>query len=306
MVVAVALSENPGMLAHVLRHGGPVISIIPSNEQAVPGRHVQAITIRSGDLTSTVHDIYPPEDMPVLKPIEAASGGALDGAEFLRALRTASISVSDEETRYYLNGVMIEAHEGAMRMVSTNGHRLTVIDLPSLKWDCPKQVIVPRKAISLMRNLFKPGKSVIIQMNETGLTGVARQDGVSLQFKAIDGTFPNYNRVIPTVPDPAPFDLTISGDALAMIYVPPHGSHALALDPLNGTMTLRCPDSMTSAVPLSGRGPEGKAIGFNILYLRDFCPPGEAIRLRAMDTGSAARIVGADPNVLMILMPMRV
>lgn len=87
---------------------------------------------------------------------------------------------------------------------------------------------------------------------------------------------------------------------------PPFENRALSLNPSAGTMRLDCPGTSTSIVPLSGRGPDGQAIEFNISYLRDFCPPGEAIRLCATGSSDPAILRGADPNVLMILMPMRV
>jgi len=114
-------------------------------------------------------------------------------------LNLTSFAVSHEESRYVLNGVLLEISEDTIRMVATDGRRLAKIEK---KIDTPVKkdiaVIIPTKAIhEISRNLQEDGEVSIIAGANQVLFDI---DGVLIATRIIEGEFPNYNQVIP---DPA-------------------------------------------------------------------------------------------------------
>ena len=125
------------------------------------------------------------------------------GAADLRALidRT-RFAISTEETRYYLNGIYLHAttSEGVavLRAVATDGHRLARVELPLPDGAAGMPgIIVPRKAVIEVRKLIEETEDEIaISLSDSKIKFAF--DNVVLTSKLIDGTFPDYVRVIPT------------------------------------------------------------------------------------------------------------
>lgn len=133
----------------------------------------------------------------------------MTGADFLHGLEKTRGTISTEETRYYLNGVFLHVETGAngpesLRMVATDGHRMSVQEFPVPDGAAGMpEVIIPRKTVALLAKLLK-GKtgpdSVAVEVDHAKLRLSFVRDGlpVTVTSKAIDGTFPDYRRVIPT------------------------------------------------------------------------------------------------------------
>lgn len=151
-----------------------------------------------------------PTDMPDL-PVVPANGISVvqfGGPQLLDAIDKVSFAISTEETRYYLNGIYLhmrpEAGGGnAPWMVTTDGHRLSLariapdLDLPAA--DGPVGLgqgsIIQRRAIPVLVSLAKHGA---VSLSFWGLWVRAESGGVTMYAKLIDGTFPDYERVIPS------------------------------------------------------------------------------------------------------------
>ncbi|HSF92308.1 MAG TPA: DNA polymerase III subunit beta, partial [Paracoccaceae bacterium] len=144
----------------------------------------------------------PKEDFPVMASSEYACNFTAKAPILRRLFDKAKFAISTEETRYYLNGVYMHAAEGAqgrtLRCVATDGHRLARIDaeLPEGAADMPG-VIVPRKTVGEMRKLLDDDDAdIAVSVSETKVRFAT--PAISLTSKVIDGTFPDYTRVIPT------------------------------------------------------------------------------------------------------------
>jgi DNA polymerase III subunit beta len=119
-----------------------------------------------------------------------------------RLFDKSKFAISTEETRYYLNGVYMHVATGeerpVLRCVATDGHRLARIDapLPDGAADMPG-VIVPRKTVGELRKLLE---TTTCADRGLGLETKVRfaTPEITLTSKVIDGTFPDYTRVIPT------------------------------------------------------------------------------------------------------------
>lgn len=129
----------------------------------------------------------PAEDFPWINVGDLPVQMKLDLAALLKPVRFA---MSTEETRYYLNGAYLHVDKGRITAAATDGHRL------SLNYgDQPEQdfsgIIIPRKTVGLV-------PSGMIDVRFSGSKIQMEADGVTITSKLIDGTFPDYQRIIPT------------------------------------------------------------------------------------------------------------
>jgi DNA polymerase-3 subunit beta len=204
-------------------------------------------------------------------------------------------AISNEETRYYLNGIYFHSATSngtqVLRGVATDGHRLARVEVPLPKGaaDIPG-VIVPRKTVGEVRKLLDESDgSVDIELSDTRIRFAT--GNVTLVSKLIDGTFPDYERVIPTGNDK---------------------SRAIKLAVAKGVVTLSAtsPDagSATEEIEVEYKA-AALEIGFNSRYLLDITEQitGAEARFLMADAGSPTLVRdGADESALYVLMPMRV
>lgn len=231
------------------------------------------------------------------------SAGTFD-AEFeidLAALvAPVQFAISTEETRYYLNGVSLHNPGSSLVAVATDGHRLsrhvseTVGDIPA--------VILPRKLVAIL-----PRGVVRVSLSSTKVR-VATPDGV-LVSKLIDGSFPDYQRVIPTA---NPHRMTADRDTLLaavdrVSVVNDEKGRAVKLDIASGGLVLSVPEKASEEVEVEFSG-EPLAVGLNAQYLADVLrsfTPG-AMTFELADAGSPVRIRGEAEGRDAVIMPMRV
>jgi len=217
-------------------------------------------------------------------------------------------AISTEETRYYLNGIYIHVIDGKLRAVATDGHRLSrhEVDAPAGSEGMPG-VIVPRKAVSVV-----PKGAVRVSMSETKIQFVA--DGVTITSKLIDGTFPDYQRVIPTGNDKvvtfAGGDMAKATDRVSIITSERGRAVKLSIAPGSITLAVNSPESgsATDEVAADYNG-EPLDIGFNSAYLTELIgtlPAGD-VTMTLADSGSPTLFSSATAEgLLCVLMPMRV
>lgn len=246
----------------------------------------------------------PAEDFPSL------DGGTFD-AQFeidLAALfAPVAFAISTEETRYYLNGVFLHTHDENLRAVATDGHRLSRHQIAYPGEDAFKGIIVPRKTVGLL-----PKGTVSVSVSESKIR-ISTGDFV-ITSKLVDGTFPDYERVIPTGNDKvAVFDSNAMRSAAARVsVVSSERGRAVKLAFADGaaTLTVNNPDSgsATEEVAVSYDS-DPLEIGFNSQYLTELVgifPAGD-IRLALADSGSPSLFTSEKaPELLAVLMPMRV
>ena len=143
----------------------------------------------------------PKEDFPVMASSEYEASFTAPAPVLRRLFDKAKFAISTEETRYYLNGVYMhvaKAEDGPMlRCVATDGHRLARIDAPlPVGADDMPGVIVPRKTVGELRKLLDDDEAEIaVSVSETKVRFATPT--ITLTSKVIDGTFPDYSRVIP-------------------------------------------------------------------------------------------------------------
>lgn len=260
----------------------------------------------------------PEADFPDLTAGDFSHTFRLQSTDLKMLIDRTQFAISTEETRYYLNGIFmhtIEEQGGLkLRAVATDGHRLARadVDAPSGSEGMPG-IIVPRKTVGELQKLVDdPDVAVTVEVSEAKIRFTI--GGVLLTSKLIDGTFPDYQRVIPSGNDKeltidcAPFAAAV--DRVSTISSERGRAVKLALAEGLLTLTVNNPDSGSATEELAvGYKNEELEIGFNAKYLLDITAQfsgAEAVFLFA-DPGSPTLVRdGAEDSALYVLMPMRV
>jgi DNA polymerase-3 subunit beta len=259
----------------------------------------------------------PKDEFPVMAVGELAHRFQLAGHDLKRLIEKTRFAISTEETRYYLTGIYLHAAaDGAssLRAVATDGHRLARVEmpLPAGAADMPG-VIVPRKTINELYKLAE-GESgeVAVALSDTKIR--FSFDSIVLISKLIDGTFPDYERVIPAKNEKV-MDVDAKGferavDLVSSIATEKTRAVKLNVDKERLVLSVTSPDQGVASEELgvSYAGPPVE-IGFNARYLLDIAAQieGETARFAMMDASSPTLVsdVG-DDSALYVLMPMRV
>ena len=263
--------------------------------------------------------VLPDEDFPTLSSDEPGVRFSMPAAELSRLFAKARFAMSQEETRYYLNGVYLHAvTEGAkklLRAAATDGHRLARLDAPlPAGAEAIPGVIVPRKAVNEMGRLLADAVEDSVEVS-ISTTKIRFGFGAGhLTSKLIDGSFPDYERVIPKA-NPnrlrvGAAEFSAAVDRVSTVAADRTRSIKLALDDGKVRLMVNNPEA-GSAFEEIAADYEGEPIeiGFNARYLLDVAAQveGETATLRLADPSSPSVIVDEeDSRALYVLMPLRV
>lgn len=233
--------------------------------------------------------------------------------ELRRAIESTHFAMAQQDVRYYLNGMLLEIQDGQGRLVATDGHRMAVTELPvSLPAEARRRIIVPRKTvIEALRLLGDDDAPATLGIGADHVTLSAAD--VVFKSKVIDGSFPDYERVIPRNQDKVvPVDRLALRDALGRVAIfanEKYRSVRLQLEAgllrlsANNTENEEAEDELE--IDYSGAPLE---IGFNVSYLIDVLNAlrSESVSLHLSDPGSSCLVMDpADGPSRYVIMPMR-
>ncbi len=276
-----------------------------------------AMTVASGRSSFRLQCL-PQSDFPELSAGSFPHIFRLESTALKGLVDKTQFAISTEETRYYLNGIFLHALEVGgklkLRSVATDGHRLAraEVDAPAGSEGMPG-VIIPRKTVSELQKLVDdPDVAVTVELSDTKIRFTV--GSVVLTSKLIDGTFPDYQRVIPTGNDKK---LTIDRQSFAAAVdrvstISSERGRAVKLAIAEGqlTLTVNNPDSGSATEELAADyASDPIEIGFNARYLLDVAAQltGGDAEFMLADAGSPTLIRDTgDQNTLYVLMPMRV
>ena len=259
----------------------------------------------------------PQEDFPQVSAGALPHKFRLPAADLMALIDKTRFAISTEETRFYLNGIYLHATKDkkpVLRAVATDGHRLAryELDVPEGAAGIPG-VIVPRKTVGELRRLLDDADGAI----EIGLSDTKIQfsfNGVELTSKLIDGSFPDYQRVIPANNDKVLMldakEFSQAVDRVSTISADKTRAVKLNVDKDRVTLSVVNPESGTATEDLGANySAEPLEIGFNARYLLDITGQiaGKEVRFLLADAGSPTLIEDKeDARTLYVLMPMRV
>ncbi|MER9841616.1 DNA polymerase III subunit beta [Mesorhizobium australicum] len=276
-----------------------------------------AMTVTSGRSSFRLQCL-PQSDFPELSAGTFSHIFRLDAVALKGLIEKTQFAISTEETRYYLNGIYLHTHEVGgklkLRSVATDGHRLAraEIDAPAGSEGMPG-IIIPRKTVSELQKLVDdPDVAVTTELSDTKIRFTI--GSVVLTSKLIDGTFPDYQRVIPTgndkklILDRQSFAAAV--DRVSTISSERGRAVKLSISEGQVTLAVNNPDSGSATEELAADySADPIEIGFNAKYLLDVAAQltGTEAKFMLADAGSPTLIHDmADETALYVLMPMRV
>ncbi|MCI4645124.1 MAG: DNA polymerase III subunit beta [Hyphomonadaceae bacterium] len=307
-----AITAPAGTLFDVVRKlpGGADVelSLDPGNNR---------LSIQSGRSQFALPTL-PASDFQTMGGDDEATRFEVDAADLRRLIDKTRFAISTEETRYYLNGVYLHAADGdggkVLRCVATDGHRLALAETPAPKGsENLEGVIVPRKAVTEARRLIDAASEpVTLEVSDNKI--VVRSGNAVLTAKLIDGSFPDYARVIPQGNDKK---LTIDNKAFEAAVdrvstVSAERSRSVKMSMEDGRLVLAVSHAET------GQGHEEieadyahepMEIGFNAKYLLDIAGQIEAADAEFLFNDPASPALVLDPedaHAQYVLMPLRV
>ncbi|MCE8518466.1 DNA polymerase III subunit beta [Ruegeria pomeroyi] len=316
---APAMIERPGATTvsattlHEIVRKLPDGALVTLTADAAAGR----LTVDAGRSNFSLATL-PREDFPVMASSEYQSNFTANAAVLRRLFDKSKFAISTEETRYYLNGVYMHVADGdggkVLRCVATDGHRLARIDadLPAGATDMPG-VIVPRKTVGELRKLLDDDEmDIAVSVSETKVR-FATPD-ITLTSKVIDGTFPDYTRVIPQANtrrlevDASEFAKAV--DRVATVSSERSRAVKLQLEEDKLVLSVNAPDSGAAEEELAvAYGDERLEIGFNAKYLLEIASQVDrenAVFLFNSSGDPTLMREGNDQSAVYVVMPMRV
>ncbi|MCY1671309.1 DNA polymerase III subunit beta [Novosphingobium sp. SL115] len=263
----------------------------------------------------------PRDDFPVIVEGDLPTSFEVPARTLGELIDRTRFAISTEETRYYLNGIFLHVSDETqpvLKAAATDGHRLArfTIARPDGAEGMP-DVIVPRKCVGELRKLLEEvlDSAVLVDLSASKIRfTLGGENGVVLTSKLIDGTFPDYSRVIPTGNDKLlkldPRSFFEGVDRVATIATEKTRAVKMALEHDRVTLSVTSPDNGTAAEELAADySAEGFEIGFNANYLKDILSQidGDTVELHLADAGAPTLIRKDDKSAaLYVLMPMRV
>ena len=259
----------------------------------------------------------PRDDFPVIAEGELPTKFELPAETLKQIIDKTRFAISTEETRYYLNGIFFHVSDEAqpvLKAAATDGHRLARVTVtrPDGAQGMP-DVIVPRKCVGELRKLLDEVDGTVgVSLSASKIRfdlGTA-----VLTSKLIDGTFPDYSRVIPTGNDKLlkldPQSFMEGVDRVATIASEKTRAVKMSLEKDKVTLSVTSPENGTAAEEVSGEyNSEGFDIGFNARYLLDILGQieGDTVEVHLADAAAPTLIRENDKApALYVLMPMRV
>lgn len=258
------------------------------------------------------------DDFPRMIGGEMETQFELPAVQLRTLIDRTRFAMSTEETRYYLNGIYLHVAEAAgtkyLRGVATDGHRLAKVDLALPEGaEAMPGVIVPRKTVNELRKLLDDDEAdIAVSVSETKIRFATPL--ITLTSKVIDGTFPDYNRVIPMgnsrrlEVDAAEFAKAV--DRVATVSSERSRAVKLSLDEDRLILSVNAPDSGNAEEELAvAYSDERLEIGFNAKYLLEIASQVDrenAVFLFNSSGDPTLMREGNDTSAIYVVMPMRV
>jgi DNA polymerase-3 subunit beta len=306
-----AAVQQPGEITLPGRKLLDIVKALPEKAQVTVSVEGERATVRSGKSRFTLA-ILPASELPTVEDIRAQQTLKVSQSALRRLLDKTHFSMAQQDVRYYLNGMLLEADGKLLRTVATDGHRLSYCETGlEQEASSTQQVIVPRKGVLELQRLLGGDSNVELAI---GTNHVRAQIGdIRFTSKLIDGRFPEYGRVIPANPTKR---IAADRDTLraalqraAILSNEKYRGIRLAVKP--GVLTLQShnPEQEEAEEELEiSYGGEELEIGFNVNYLLDALAAidGGQVELGLTDSNNSCLLSsGSTPQAKYVVMPMR-
>ncbi len=311
--------ENPGSITVSAHMVHDIVRKLPEGAEieVQSGPEDGRMTLSSGQSRFSLQAL-PSSDFPTLEAGDMDYQFQIPSKDLKRLIEKTRFAISTEETRYYLNGIYLHSAstEGkdTLRAVATDGHRLAQVEFPIPEGAVGMPgVIVPRKTVNEVHRLVEDDDDMV----EVGVSESKIRFSVGpliLTSKLIDGTFPDYGRVIPEANDKFMHvrngEFASAVDRVSTLSSDKGRAVKLNIDGGNLILSVNNPDSGSATEQLTVDYEfEPMEIGFNARYLLDISGllESETVCFKLADPGSPTMVTEeGDHSALYVLMPMRV
>jgi DNA polymerase-3 subunit beta len=255
----------------------------------------------------------PAEEFPTTDEIEVTDRVALPEGQLRRLLERTSFAMANQDVRYYLNGLLLDLRGNELRCVATDGHRMamseTALDGAA---NGKRQLIVPRKGVTELLGLFESAEDPVnIEFSANHIR--VRRGDVTFTSKLIDGSFPDYEAVIPLGADKVVrVDRETLRNALqraAILSNEKYRGVRLEVSPNCLRVIAHNPEQEEAFEEIEAQTPANDiAIGFNVGYLLDALGAldDEEVQLQLRDAQSSCLLRGAaNEQTQHVIMPLR-
>ena len=259
----------------------------------------------------------PMSDFPDLTAGAFTHTFEVDSAAFRAIIQKTQFAISSEETRYYLNGIYLQTMNSKgrdiLRGVATDGHRMAYSAMPAPDGAMGMAgIIVPRKTVNELQKLLEESKTARVDVSTAKIR--FHIGSLIITSKLIDGTFPDYERVVPKENNKVAFadkkNLAAMVDRVSIVSSERGRAVKMKFEDNVLSAVVNNPDSGSASDEMTIDYDAGDIeIGFNAKYLNDILSnvDGDKVKISLNDAGSPAIFrIEEDENTLFILMPMRV
>ena len=306
--------ETPGSITIPAKKLSEIARELPPSPVKVSASGEQRVTIECGRSRFKLLGL-PRDEFPSFPTVRFNESWRVKSGELQKLISHVAFAVSTEESRPILNGVLWELREDRMRMVATNGHRLSKMELPVESSSAPPgDLIVPPTALEHIKRLFPAEEELEIARGENHLG--FRSPFTSVFTRLVEGPYPNYEQVIPK--DNDRFCLcdkaALTSALKRMSVIASDQTHRIKMSFNTGMLkfSVTTPDlgEASDELPVNYNGDQ-LDIGFNATYLLEILRymPTEQVRLTFKAPERAATIEPEgwdDPaKYLCLVMPLR-
>lgn len=175
-----------------------IVKELPEDTISISTGKDDKVSLKSGKAKFNIMGL-PAKDFPAFPGVDETRLQAIDSANLKDMIDKTSFAVSTDETRYNINGFLLEKGESLLRMVATDGHRLALIekkDGKAMATDEKEGVLLPRKGVMEMRKLLDEKEGDFL-LGITQKSAVMKKDNTLISVRLLEGEFPDYKKVIP-------------------------------------------------------------------------------------------------------------
>jgi DNA polymerase-3 subunit beta len=296
------------------------VKMMPEGQLTIVTTDGSSATLRASSSARryTLHGI-PGEEFPQIPQPDASATPLAIGADTLATLMARThFSISTDDTRLHLNSALFEWEGARVRMVTTDGHRLSKMEIPIPGKIATAHMLIPLKGIQELRRLCDEvkaeGQSTEIGLVQSGPNAFFRLPGLQFSVKLVDAQFPPYQQVIPQSTERSVVVPRVSlSDALrAVSLAASDRTGGVKLTLADGTMRFssESPDSGEGfdEIPVDYKGPE-LTIGFNARYFLDVLAALDDENVEIGTGGELDPVLlkpAGSTDYLAVVMPMRI
>ncbi len=313
MVARTSAEElDPGDVTIPARKLFDICRALPDGCRIKLEKNGERVTVSAGRSRFTLATL-PASEFPVIENIELVERVALPEATLKELMERTGFAMAHQDVRYYLNGMLLDLRDHALRCVATDGHRLALAETRiDTKIATPRQVIVPRKGIAELQGLFEAGEgSVELEFARNHMR--VRRGDVTFTSKLIDGRFPDYEAVIPIGADKEVRvqrdDMRAALQRAAILSNEKYRGVKLEVSPNRLRIVAHNPEQEEAVEEVEARtGISELSVGFNVNYLLDALGAigGDEVLLCLRDGQSSCLLRKPDSeDARHVIMPLR-